>query len=224
MNPILPALPTDAAFPLHLCERHLERLTALTTFEEAQAWDHSAKEMVRGAQKHLRTLQTADTHLAELYRTALAEHQNKSFLARLFTSPTEANRVRFARTSLNQHRSAIEAVIDELNGAIDKTPDSREEKKAMIADLRMLRKELVLRKREASTAMRDVREAATAANARVGTGWDALLSTPSSRRFDRMGIRLRKEAALTPHRSARNQIEQELAVIDRHLLWLEKIK
>ena len=73
----------------------------------------------------------------------------------------------------------------------------------MARELKLVKKELSLKKREANEEMRQIRAEARQRSARVGAGLSAMFSTPTSRRWSRMGIRLEKEAGVAPHESLR---------------------
>ena len=113
-------------------------------------------------------------------------------------------------------------LADQLEAAIEKTPNSPEEQKAMIKDLKLAKKELALRKREAAEAMRQIRVNARQRTAKVGVGIDALFSNPTTRRWTKVGIRLEKEARIAPHENERTQIEKRILVIERTIQWVER--
>ena len=102
--------------------------------------------------------------------------------------------------------------MEELEAPIDKTPNSPEEQKEMARELKLVKKDLTLKKREANEAMRQIRADARQQSAQVGAGLSAMFSTPRSRRWSRMGIRLEKEAGVAPHESLRAQVERQLLV------------
>jgi hypothetical protein len=68
----------------------------------------------------------------------------------------------------------------------------------MLRELKLVKKELSLRKREANEAMRQIRTNARQRSAQVGGGLALLFSTGKSRRISRMAIRLEKEAGVKP--------------------------
>ena len=82
---------------------------------------------------------------------------------------------------------------------------------------KLLKKELLLEKREATTNLRDAREQsrnnmASMTTLRGGVG-----------RFARDYERLRKENELSKHQSQRDQIESQLISVEKRIIWLEKI-
>lgn len=200
---------------------HLALVDTLSTFEDVARWDSRATQLIDGAGQYLARFDAYIESVRTKQREARANH---SFLARFLLWFVHELKIGGLRASLTRDRAALHVLVDELQAAIDKTPDSRAEKKAMLEDLRLAKKELNLRKREVNAAMRDVRAQASAMNARVGTGFFGAVSNPKSRRFERMSIRLAKEATLTKGKDARDLVERQIAVIDRHILWLERIK
>jgi hypothetical protein len=129
------------------------------------------------------------------------------------------------KTRADATRAAINEMRDQLEAAIDKTPNSPEEQREMIADLKVVKKELQLLKREANEAMRQIRSDARAKSAKIGTtGFGALLSTPTSRRWSRVAVRLEKESNVAPHEQNRAVIERRLLVVERAIHWIERFR
>ena len=101
----------------------------------------------------------------------------------------------------------------------------------MLRQLKVVKKELALRKREANEAMRQMRTQARQRTALVhGTlptlddiGMSALCGL-STHRWRKIGIRLEKEAAVAPHETIRAQLERQILVVERAIQWVEKFK
>jgi hypothetical protein len=217
-------LPTVPGIPLEGHELHLKRVVELATFEEVEAWDAEATRMVNEAGRYLEVLAWLGRQLDEAEQQARAAHAKRSVLARWFMPVPRLAAINQLRRQIDGNRTAARTIVEELQGTIDKTPDSRGERKAMVQDLRLVKKELGMKKRQINAAMRDVRSGASVRSANVGTGLGLFISTPSSRRFERMSIRLDKEAALAPHMNERDLIERQMEAVERHILWLEKIR
>ncbi|HEX2878569.1 MAG TPA: hypothetical protein VHO25_03425, partial [Polyangiaceae bacterium] len=185
----IPEPPEVPPSPAGILHGHLSQVDGLSTFEEVADWDAKAGQLIAQAAAYLDTLHSLEVTFLAIEAEARAAHQKKSFWARLFTTPTHKGALRQRRTLISQNQTELGKIVDDLQGAIDKTPDSREEKKAMLSDLRSMKKELSIEKREVAAAMRDVRAGARVASARVGSRF---LSSPKSRKYERMSIRLEK--------------------------------
>ena len=122
-------------------------------------------------------------------------------------------------------RELLVPLVEQLEAAIDKTPNSADEQKEMLRELKLVKKELGLQKREANEAMRQIRTAARQRAAKIGTeGLSLLFSTPKTRRWARMRVWLEREAAGAPHETTRTQLERQMLVIERTIRWVEKFR
>ncbi len=204
------------------CNAHLRRMQALSSFEDVEEWDREARELIEATRAWTDIAGSVRHQLEKAHEAALAEHERKFFLIRWLTSPDRraANRLH----ELESAEASLAYAVDGLEAGIDKTPDTKAERKAMVADLKLVRRELVMQKKEINASLRGARDVASVRLARVGTGFRGLLSSPTSRRYERMSIRLEKEAELEAHRDHREFIEHQILVIDRHILWLDKIR
>jgi hypothetical protein len=106
-----------------------------------------------------------------------------------------------------------------LSDAIDFTPNSPEEKKALLAELRIHKKELEADKREVALNMSAIRADARQKNADID-GRASYDSKSAAR--DRRQIHYEKEAALQPHEDAKAAIERQIIQVEKDILRVEK--
>jgi hypothetical protein len=202
----------------------LGEFNSLAGFADAKAWDAAAEGEAARLQQQLAVLDDYELRLSTLEHRSEAEHQGKGFFSKLFSSPEHRDSIASARARVANTRPRLDALAKELESNTDRTPDSPEEQKAMLKDLKLLKKELNQHKKELNAEMRDIRTAARQASAKIGAGWDLVFSTPTSRRIERMSLRLNKETALAPHEDRKALLERQILFIDRTILWVERFK
>jgi hypothetical protein len=110
-------------------------------------------------------------------------------------------------------------MASQMQEAIDFTPNSVEEQKALLRELRQRKKELQLEKRQVAASMKAIREGARQRSAQAGRGFFGMYN-PKQAASERRSIRYRKEAALRPHEDAKAAIERQIIQIDRDILWV----
>jgi hypothetical protein len=196
----------------------------LFTFADVEAWDRVATIEIRRLRFFVEELDHRQRELASVEAQALSAHAAKSFLKRLFSRPKQVRQIVKWRDRASALRYRIEAAVDSLEDTVDRTPNSLEEQRLLLKELKLRKKELNQHKREIGLAMRQIRDNARRQNAEVGTGLGLVFSNPTSRRFERMSIRLEKEGALKSQENARDALERQITAIDRAMLWAERIK
>jgi chromosome segregation ATPase len=217
-------VPAFLPYDLSVAKRLQSAFESLRTFGDVATWDRQAQEEIDRMRRTLETLSTTEAQVANVEATAKQAHGEKSFLRRTFTAAPEITAAAKWRKQVEAHRTQLNELMEELEAAIDKTPNSREEQQEMARELKLVKKELSIQKREANEAMRQIRSDARQRSAKVGSGLGMLLSNSKSRRFSRMGIRLEKEARVAPHESLRTQIERQILVVDKAIHWIERFK
>jgi chromosome segregation ATPase len=223
MTQTLP-VPTIEAYDCTRVQRLLEELNRVTTFEEVNAWDRQAEDEIRRLKAYLDRLLAFERQIGVLEERAKQAHAQKTMVTRLWRSHDYRAEISTAREQISLQRSMLEKFEDALQAAVDKTPNSREERREMLQQLRLLKKELTQQRREINEAMRQIRTGARQRTAKVGSGLGLFLSTPASRRLSRMSIRLEKEAALAPNEDARAAIERQILIVDQAILWVERFR
>ena len=122
-----------------------------------------------------------------------------------------------------KYTGVLETISSEMQDAIDISPTSPEEQKALLKELRLRKKELQAQKRETTTNMRLIREEARRQSVHAGRGflgiYDSKLASNQRRQ-----IRYQREAALRPNEDQKAAIERQLIQVERDILWVEKLK
>ncbi|MCJ7706002.1 MAG: hypothetical protein MUO38_00145 [Anaerolineales bacterium] len=92
----------------------------------------------------------------------------------------------------------------------------------MLAEFRLLKKEITTEKRSVSQAMREIR---TKARQDI-TSWTGVRGgfVGSVARLDRMQIRHGKEAALAPHEGTRAALERQIVEVERSINWVSRFQ
>jgi citrate synthase len=188
----------------------INQINTISSFDMVRQWDNTASD-VSGQIKY--EIEQLEERLSQVVTPEPVE-EKKGFFSR-FTNktpkgPSESD-------NLRDVISKLQFISNTLEEWIDRTPDTVDEAKSMIADYKLLKKELLLEKREATTNLRDAREQsrnnmASMTTLRGGVG-----------RFARDYERLRKENELSKHQSQRDQIESQLISVEKRIIWLEKI-
>lgn len=111
----------------------------------------------------------------------------------------------------------------ELQELVDFTPNSPEEQKTLLAELRLQKKELQLKKRELAAAMKAIRVDARQKSSEAGVVFGVFYDR-STAAHQRRHIRYRKEAALKPHEGEKEAVERQLLQIDRDIMWVERFR
>lgn len=202
----------------------LAQVDSLTSFDAVAMWDAAAGREMESLDRYLQALPHLRAQLQHAEAAYQATHQQRPWHQRLFKGYPERAQVDTARQLVDRAAREIPRMIEELQAAIDKTPNNRAEQKEMLEDLRDAKKELALQKREINQSMREIRSAARQRTAQVDTGLSGLLSSPRSRRWERVSIRLAKESAIGSHESVRDVLERQILGIDRLIAWVSRIK
>ena len=121
----------------------------------------------------------------------------------------------------HNYKIPLENMINELQEAIDFTPNSLDEKKELLKELKNRKKELQLEKREVAANVKAIRRKARTESANAGRRIYGYNSKIAARK--RRSIRYQKEAQLQPHENLITAIERQLLQIDKDIFWAESI-
>lgn len=196
---------------------HLALAPKLSTYSDADSWDKHAESLLAEISYAQGFLYQSIRDLRDKGDAAKAERMKKFFLIRLFPSSEE--------TALSSQIRQLESTgvtlsqrSEELGDWVDFTPNSSEDKAALLKQLKMEKKELSLQKKEVLAEMRGIRAEAKDKTAAV------FAFTKDGERQKRRSIRFEKEAALRPHESAKEALERQILQVDRRILWAEKFR
>jgi primosomal protein N' len=197
------------------------RFQALDTYEDAARFDSDALAAIHLFERYKADLEAFILSENTLLQEASSARAALPFFKRLFASRVEeklhASSTDTARTGI----TSVDKAIADLYELIDRTPASRAEQKQMLAELRLLKKEVSTQKRSLNEAMREIRTKAR----QDMTSWTGVSGrgvVGSVARLERMSIRHNKEAALAPHENTKALLERQIIDIERRINWVER--
>jgi len=166
----------------------------------------------------LKMMTLADEVLDQWY----AHHKEKAFLKRMFNDRKEEKDLTQQLQRCQELIATMEAMASEMQEAIDFSPNSIEEQKTLLKELRQRKKELQIQKREVAANMKAIRDDAHQQSVHAGQGILGYNSKTAA--YQRRQIRYSKQAALGPQENAKAAIERQLLQTDRDILWAERFK
>lgn len=196
---------------------------ALNTFSAVSSWDSEAQMEIDRIIAVVRDLDTEITRQTQTLEILKQSKSEKSFMGRLFSSDKEEKELLLLIDEYNQYKVTLGNMASQLQESIDFTPNSPEEQKILIKELRQRKRELQIQKREVAAAMKAVRADARQQSAEAGRVFGLFYDSKMAA-FQRRNIRYSKEASLRPHEDAKSAIERQVVQIDRDILWAEKFK
>jgi len=195
----------------------------LSTFAQVTAWDERAGLEVDRIANVIRELTAEGNRQREAIRQIQQDRAAKPLLARAFSGNKEEKAAAKTVEQIERHMAALETLATELQQSIDFSPNSPDEQKALIKELRQRKKELQLKKREVVSNMQALRSEARQQSTIAGNTWLGLYNSKLAAR-ERRQIRYNKETALRPQESAKAAIERQILQVERDILWAEKFK
>jgi len=199
----------------------MSEFKTLSTFAAVESWDKRAGNEI---ERIVGTIQELDMGIAEqtqALESIKEEHSKKSFVGRLFSGGNEEKELTQRIEKYHQYKSTLGKMATQLQESIDFTPNSPDEQKILIKELRQRKKELQVEKREIAAVMKAARTDARQQSAQAGQVFGVFYSSKVAA-SERRSIRYSKEAALRPQENAKAAVERQLVQIDRDILWAEK--
>jgi uncharacterized protein YqgV (UPF0045/DUF77 family) len=177
----------------------MNEFKSLSTFLEVSAWDKAAQDEIQYILEGI-----------QLFDSVINEQSNN--LTKL--------KVDYYKT---RYRTLMETMTEELLEAIDFTPNSSVEQKSLLKELRQIKKELQLRKREVTASAKKIKEEARLksihAGKVLGIFYDSKLAS-----IERRSIRYKKEAMVAPHEDIKASLDRQILKTDKNILWVERFK
>jgi hypothetical protein len=193
----------------------------LSTFAEVSSWDQRAQAEVDKIIIVIRNLDNEITQQSVELEQVTKAHSEKSFLNRMFSGHKAEKDIAQLIEKCRSHKMTLAELASHLQEATDFTPNSLQEQKALLKELRERKKELQFEKREVATAMKAIRTEARQQSAQAGRVfgifYDSKVAASQRRR-----IRYAKESALRPQEDTKSAIERQIAQVDREILWAER--
>lgn len=185
----------------------------------ATEWDRVAQTIIDDFTEQYDTTIKEIARLNGVIDNLERQHKAKPFLSRLLDGKGDSE-IKKQILALTEKASVLDKMGDDLGEKIDLTPNSSEERNEMVAELKQLKKELQLEKRETKAAMRDIRSEARTASVKASYWAYSRKYSASQRR----SIRYQAERKLGPHEDAVQAIDRQINSIDRRLMWLERYR
>ncbi len=191
-------------------------LKGLHNFDDIAQWDKRTTDEIDHIRSTIRSVEAKQQQVNQNIEQARRNHLAKPFLARLFSSRQEEKQLATEQVRLTREKSLLEELADQLEAAIDFTPDSPDDLKELIKECRQRKKELQAEKKAVSAQMTAIRVDARQKTATTASG--------KYGKWDRRRIRLDKEAALGPREDQKAALERQIVNLDRTVAWLERFK
>ncbi len=118
-----------------------------------------------------------------------------------------------------QNSSNYEELADQLQQYIDLTPESKSERKELLAELRAEKKQLQLEKRELNASMRAIRTDARQRSSGTPYSLTGLMGMTA---LQRQRIRFQKEQDLAPLEDHKAWFDSQIDQLDRRILWAQR--
>lgn len=195
----------------------------IASFAAIGQWDHEATAEVERIEQVINQLDGEITQSTQTVKREQDAHAALPFWRRWFHNQKELLDAQQHVNKCQSLRKQLDELAAKLQDTIDFTPNSADDKKQLLVELRQRKKALQLEKREVASEMKAIRVEARQKSANIGPSYGSRwvgAANASSRRE----IRLEKENALRPNETRKAAIERQLLAIDRRLAWLENIK
>lgn len=208
------------------------RLDDIQSYADVEAWDKEAEEEVSRCRDVESKIDLASAELAQEHqklrdselRSAEESLRSLGFFGRLTKGKPAKTRIAEVKERLDQLSdrreqytliaSNLRTLAEKLEAAVTFTPDSPDDYKALVKQVRQEKKDLQLEKREVNAEMREIRTDARQKAAQTYRG----------QRAERRIIRLRKEMELRPHESRKAALDRQILAFDKLLSWLDRFK
>lgn len=200
----------------------ISKVNEIDSFESVVQWDNNAKEMLTNLSNYENTLKDEKNSL-EKKMIALIEEQGKSFFSKLMNNKKdEIQKINFELSSINSKFNLIKGLERDLNFWIQITPDDKNEKTTMINELKEVKKDLAIQKKELRLAIKETNKNARVSNSKAinQRGFTSYKLVA----FQQAVSRSKKELELAPLEDQLKQIEHNELQYDKVIRFLEKIK
>ena len=218
--------------------------------QRAQQEQEFLRQCLEAVAEEIRPVEEAINNLTAELEQCNAEYKRQSFFKRLWA---ENQNAKVIAAEIDAYKRQIpplreqEGKLSSASALLQKfmdyvaqyAPQSHEHKAHILKQLKLQKKELQTKKREATMAMREIRQEARTESANAGkrglfgmTGsfGDGQFSDklswydPSLAAAQRRAIRQAKESTLVPIESTKENLEAQILGIDKQILFVEKFQ
>lgn len=199
----------------------LERVMFLNSFDGVSAWDAQAREQVTKINEVLgleipQKVEAVNANIS-IYEAEIKKSRFSKNASLAFKKKKEAY------FDINLYEALSYRLVElrtELIHWIDTTPDSKEEAKQMIAELKLAQKELSAQKKELSISIRKQNQFARRKNVIIA---GEFFSSPKLRQWQRYQVRVDRYNAVASLEDEIAEIETQSLEMDRLIIWIERI-
>lgn len=195
-------------------DNFLANLFKRSTLAEINEWDKEAQSKIDLLNANRTELESQLSKLRNKAADLKKMFTEKGFFQKLFFNRKEEFEIIADIDRLEKKIQIVDDYIVDLISERDFSPNSSDDIKNLLSELRAYRKELQLEKRSTKAEMQSIRSQARQSAANIY----------GSAPYERRRLRLAKEAAITPHESTVMAIEKQLIVLERKISWLGSIK
>jgi hypothetical protein len=206
-----------------LLSRYKELLPSfdnLENFSEAIQWDSDASSLIELFKNSISDFLEYQKSLQQELEIIKTERESKSFFMRSFSSKKSEKEHAESILDMADVVKKTEIIIEKLQDLIDRTPNSKVEQKEMLNELKTIKKNLALEKREINESIRKVNVEARKSISKVTGISGGIFGTVA--RAHRVSVRYQKEAALRPNEDAKAGINRQLLQVEKDILWVSK--
>jgi hypothetical protein len=208
-----------------LVSRYKELLSSfdnLETFSDTIQWDSDASSLIELFKDSVSDFLEYQKTMQQELEIIKAERESKSFFARNFSSKKVEKEHTDSILDMADVVKKTEIVIEKLQDLIDRTPNSKADQKEMLNELKTIKKNLTLEKREINESIRQVNVEARKSISKVTGISGGIFGTVA--RAHRVNVRYQKEAALRPNEDAKAGINRQLLQVEKDILWVSRFK
>ncbi len=199
----------------------LQSVLQIADFENVAEWDKNATEQINNLLISNSDLSNNLIKAERELNYAKANHNSKPFIKRLFSSRAPIRKAEAEIQDIKENILENKSLAEQLQDWIDRTPDDVSQAKAMLTELKLIKKELGIQKKEISASIRSTNQIARAKNSQIANQY---FVNSKFKQVQRIGVRAEKESALRIHESEKKIIEHQLLEVDKMILWIERIK
>jgi len=199
----------------------LQSVQGITNFDAVATWDSNASDQIKILLESNIVLNNQLSDLNKQLIKAKNDYQSIPFFKRLFTSKFPIRTIENQISVSKSHISENTSLAEQLQEWIDKTPDDISQAKALLVELKQIKKELTILKKEISAAIRSTNQQARAKNSKIANQY---FTNSKYKQIQRIGVRAEKESALRMHESEKEVVESQIIEVEKMILWIERIK
>lgn len=199
----------------------MEEYKKLSTFAEVTEWDKQAQAEANLIAQVIQQLNDEITEQIQALEQEKRSRSEKSLFSRILSNRKSEKELDAHIMQCQSFKATLEELAAKLQEAIDFTPNTLEERKALVKELKQRKKELQVEKRSVAAEMKAIRAEAQHQSANAGTSFIGIYNSKLAA-SQRRSIRYARESTLRPHEDAKSAIERQLLQVDRDILWAER--